>query len=42
MASLKGEVVMLVDRPGAVEADEGAIRQALRIPDTAYAVSPSA
>lgn len=31
MASLKGEVVMLVDRPGAVEADEGAIRQALRL-----------
>ncbi|MTD98721.1 16S rRNA (cytidine(1402)-2'-O)-methyltransferase [Paracoccus sp. YIM 132242] len=29
MAVLKGEVVMLVDRPGAVVADEGMIRQAL-------------
>lgn len=31
MAALKGEVVMLVDRPGAVEADDDAIRQALRV-----------
>ncbi|MFC3169801.1 16S rRNA (cytidine(1402)-2'-O)-methyltransferase [Paracoccus fontiphilus] len=30
MAGLKGEVVMLVDRPGAVETDEDTIRQALR------------
>lgn len=30
MAALKGEVVMLVDRPGAVVADDDTIRQALR------------
>ena len=30
MAALKGEVVMLVDRPGAVVADDQTIRQALR------------
>lgn len=30
MATLKGEVVMLVDRPGAVVADDNAIRQALQ------------
>lgn len=30
MATLKGEVVMLLDRPGAVVADDAAIRQALQ------------
>lgn len=30
MAALKGEVVMLIDRPGAETADEGRIRQALQ------------
>lgn len=31
MAALKGEIVMLVDRPGAVVADDDTIRQALRV-----------